>query len=309
MYSWKRHVMLHQPDRSSLLYPSTPLIRYLARRGDATFLPTASSFRGSTAMIYSLESAGGYESLLPERVQNFWRVVAEGEHPDELESHPLIYAYQPRPQLDSLRPALLARAGVAYVVAGPRDVDAGPGPSGLVLRYDGADGRVYAVSGALPRAYVVGGCDEAATPLAALEHVVAPGFAAGRTAVLERSFLRSARVSCGGDSPGRVGTAVVRDRRTNSLLVHVDARRTGWLVVNESWERGWTASIDGRSADVLPANYAMRAVRVPPGAHDVQLTYRPSSFRLGAGISALAFVLTLGGLGGPSLLARVRGRA
>ncbi len=46
-----------------------------------------------------------------------------------------------------------------------------------------------------------------------------------------------------------------------------------FLVVNEMWDRGWTATADGQSVPVLPTNVAMRGVPIPPGASHVELTY------------------------------------
>jgi hypothetical protein len=296
--------MLHQPNQPRYLYPSTPLIRYLEQRPEARMLPTETSFRGATAMIYPLASAGGYESLLPARTQNFWRVIGDGLSPRILESKPLIYAYYTQFQLSKLRPRLLARAGVSHVVAPPPDASTRPVPDGLELRYDGPDGRVFAVSGAVARTYVVGGCEEAAGPLAALERFVADDFPAASSVVLERPFLRDAGVSCAGGSPGRAGSASVLDRSINSLTVRARAERPAWLVVAESWDTGWSATVDGRRAEVLPANSALRAVRIPPGVHTVEMTYSPSRFGIGAAVSLAALGLLVAGL----LAALVRSR-
>jgi len=41
---------------------------------------------------------------------------------------------------------------------------------------------------------------------------------------------------------------------------------------------GWTATIDGEPADILRANYVLRAIEIPAGEHDVIMTYHVSSF-------------------------------
>jgi membrane protein YfhO len=120
-WSWKRDVMLHQPDAPRYLYPATSLIRELARLPQGRFLATGPFLRGSTPMIHSLYSAGGYESLLPERVENLWRVVGEGTPPESLAESPLTSAYHPQFALKMLRSQLLARASVAYVLTPPND--------------------------------------------------------------------------------------------------------------------------------------------------------------------------------------------
>ncbi len=47
-----------------------------------------------------------------------------------------------------------------------------------------------------------------------------------------------------------------------------------YLVITTSWSSGWTATIDGVSAEVLKADTAFMAVRVPSGKHAVRLAYR-----------------------------------
>jgi membrane protein YfhO len=295
LHSWADDVLLHQPNADPYLYPRTPLIRHLEERRESRFLPVGGAFSGSTAMIYPLQSAGGYESLLPGRVQNLWRVVGNGIPPSKLASLPLIYAYHPVFGLGSQKPALLARAGVDSVVAPPRERGERR-PTGLAPAWIGRDGRVFPVPDAVPRAYVVGACEEAGTPLAALSRLVAPKFDPGAAVILERSFLRREKLSCAGGVREAVGSAEIVKRSLNSLLVRIDARRSGWLVVAESWDRGWRASVDGRRTDVLPGNYAFRAVRVPAGKHDVELVYRPALFEVGAAISIASLGVTIGAL-------------
>ena len=45
--------------------------------------------------------------------------------------------------------------------------------------------------------------------------------------------------------------------------------------------------MDGRPAEILRANYVMRALAIPKGAHEVRFLYRPASFRSGMAASAV----------------------
>jgi hypothetical protein len=47
-----------------------------------------------------------------------------------------------------------------------------------------------------------------------------------------------------------------------------------FLVVNETWDRGWTAVVNGHELPVYPTNLMMRGVLVPEGATEVVLEYR-----------------------------------
>ena len=80
----------------------------------------------------------------------------------------------------------------------------------------------------------------------------------------------------------------------DSVRVDVDAPAPGWLLVNETFYPGWTATVDGRATPVLRADYLLRAVRLPPGRHLVRLVYAPLTYLLGATIT-LATALALSG--------------
>jgi len=77
-------------------------------------------------------------------------------------------------------------------------------------------------------------------------------------------------------------------------------------VLSDVYYPGWTATIDGQPTTLYPANFAFRAVLVPPGEHHVAFTFEPIMWRVGLAISAL----TLGGLVCYGVLAwrRRRGR-
>ncbi|MCE5228796.1 YfhO family protein [bacterium] len=66
------------------------------------------------------------------------------------------------------------------------------------------------------------------------------------------------------------------------------------LVLSEMYERNWTATVNGAPAEVFPANYLLRGVKVPAGPSRVVFEYRPKSFRAGAMISLASIALLIG---------------
>ena len=75
----------------------------------------------------------------------------------------------------------------------------------------------------------------------------------------------------------------------------------GYLVIDDGWFPGWTATVDGRATPVLRADYLLRAVRLPPGRHTVRMVYAPLIFLLGMAITlatvALIVALSLAAVG------------
>jgi len=61
---------------------------------------------------------------------------------------------------------------------------------------------------------------------------------------------------------------------------------------------GWQAKIDGEPAEVLRANYTLRALLMPSGKHKVEFTFNPSFYKTGETISLASSILLLLLLGG-----------
>ena len=45
------------------------------------------------------------------------------------------------------------------------------------------------------------------------------------------------------------------------------------VVLSEIWDPGWTATVDGKKAEILKANAVFRGLVVTPGTHDIVLKY------------------------------------
>mgnify|MGYP001382648048 CR=1 FL=1 len=73
----------------------------------------------------------------------------------------------------------------------------------------------------------------------------------------------------------------------------MDTDGAGYLVMRDSWGRGWSATVDGQEASVIRANGRHRAVAVPAGRHIVVLRYRPPGLRAGMLVSLLALLSVL----------------
>jgi hypothetical protein len=87
-----------------------------------------------------------------------------------------------------------------------------------------------------------------------------------------------------------------RERRRNSLKLSVEACAPGYLVLTDAFFPGWEATVDGAPAPIVRANYLVRAVRVPAGAHEVRMRYRPRSFQVGSALSLLGLAACIGAL-------------
>jgi hypothetical protein len=71
------------------------------------------------------------------------------------------------------------------------------------------------------------------------------------------------------------------DRGENSFTLRVNASIPSVLVASQTYYPGLKASIGGASVPVIPANYALSAISLPSGEHDVRFFYDPASIRIG----------------------------
>lgn len=147
--------------------------------------------------------------------------------------------------------------------------------------------RLHRVPDPLPRVYVVGGARNAATDNEAMVTMAGPQFDPRREVFLPPSAAAHAAAS------GFAGTVRVTAVRTDRLAAEVEMSAPGWLVVVEAWDAGWQARVDGRAAEVLPANVLFRAVPVPAGHHQVELGYWPRGLTAGLLLSSSAVAIGL----------------
>jgi hypothetical protein len=73
-------------------------------------------------------------------------------------------------------------------------------------------------------------------------------------------------------------------------------RSPGLVVVSDMYYPGWTLTVDGRPAEILRTNRAMRGVALSAGTHHLVFRYDPLSFRVGivlslVGLAALAILV------------------
>ncbi|MCK5702858.1 MAG: YfhO family protein, partial [Cyclobacteriaceae bacterium] len=60
------------------------------------------------------------------------------------------------------------------------------------------------------------------------------------------------------------------------------------------YSKGWKAFIDGNEAEILRANYILRALELPEGKHTIEFRFEPRSFYIGNMIMWISSVVLLG---------------
>jgi hypothetical protein len=215
------------------------------------------------AMLFGLEDAQGYNPVQPLR---FW-AFSRGVNP-----LPPKYNVTVFPDPD---PVVLDLLDIRWVV-GPASLSA-PG-----FQPELRQGRWLLQRGAeRPRASLFGSWSVVEDWDRALAAVTGPGFDPSQGLVLEQDPGIEA---AGG--PG--GTASYRWLGPEEAEVVVDAPAPAVLLVRNSFDRHWRATVDARDVPVLAADSMLQAVAVPGGRHVVRLRYQDPAIPLGLAGSALA---------------------
>ncbi len=128
---------------------------------------------------------------------------------------------------------------------------------------------------------------------------VAPGPDDAFAAILDPTFDPLDRAIVEGDpriaptADGEKGSATYEEGSPTEVRVTVTATAPSIVVVRQSFDDGWSATVDGASAPVLPADGFLLGVPVEAGAHEIRLTYRDDAVAIGLWLSGAVWLAML----------------
>jgi hypothetical protein len=184
------------------------------------------------------------------------------------------------------RPAFLAAMSVQYVSSLPVLEYAGLTP--IHTRTSPKDANWYKVESALPRAYIA---NRIISGLSAQElegRMLHDGLEPGQ-ALLENAI----------DIPTEVGSYEVTMLRYAPMEIQLEVRAglaKKLLVLNDTYDKDWQASINDQPTEIYRVNQFVRGVVVPAGVSKVVFVYRPASVMVGMWCSIITILVTLVGL-------------
>ncbi len=177
-------------------------------------------------------------------------------------------------------PRARALLGVHYLVAKKPDRGAG-----CVLASDDATGiRVFEMPLSMPRAWIVHNATQVSSPDQIRNALINPSLDLAQSTFL-LGAMPSPMENCAGDS--------VQVMREEPQFVTVEANLNcrGMVIVSDSYSKDWTATVDGKRAPLYAAYSIIDGIAVDPGAHRIELRYRPVSFYLGASLSIASWLV------------------
>ncbi|MBI5090825.1 MAG: YfhO family protein [Candidatus Hydrogenedentes bacterium] len=251
------------------LYPKTALTDFINAQGHPCRFGLGEGGVASGIMAaYGVEDWLGYDGLYPERMIRFQKTLK-------------------REWWDAMEPA----SSIDYFLNDPRFAPEAPMLDAArferVTTLDGLE--VYKNKRAFPRAYLVGQLANIPDVPSLLDAMRTASFDPGKVVLTERP--PSGRLPSATD--GRLGGAQITRYSSTRVSVTVDAAQECYLVLADAFYPGWSATIDGKPAEIFPADYAFRGLVVPAGLHTVEYTYNPLSFRIGLAISSTTLILSV----------------
>jgi hypothetical protein len=248
------------------LAPTAPEINYLQSQTEAFRVETLGCAYYNTLTPYGIDLMTGYESVFPVRLQS------------------TLQACDPTHQL-SMRSAapktlshpLLSSMNLRYLLTSP--LEKAPGPPWREAFH--STSTVWENPNWRPRAFW---CAHPVT-VANLDQALARIRANNTTAEV---LVESDR-----PVPSGVGEARLLGEQPDRIVVGYSAASAGVVVLSESYDPGWHASLNGQPLPILPANGCLMGVVAPPGSGEIQFRYQPRSLTQGFELAGLASLLCL----------------
>lgn len=127
----------------------------------------------------------------------------------------------------------------------------------------------------LPKAWLVNRVEVIADSDQRLKRLQEASFNPARTAVVESQPLVPLAAA------EQAGTVTVQLSRAEWMVLGAETSATSLLVVGEKYYQGWQATVNGKSAPIVPVNHILRGVYLPPGKHRIEFRFDPLPFKIG----------------------------
>ena len=295
LFSIGRMYWMFSPP-ASRLYASDPAIDYIKRGepGRVLALPLGPGavghdpfYGGDALMTHRVRSVLGYHGNELGRYQRLLGKTAETDYAPEIFLSPQFWRHENVRYLYTTAPDTV----IAQVFAQLKIPTLPTRVVGPVRNAAGSLVYLYRLPGDNPPAWV--------SPIAAkagdeqaLATVLDPRFDPGRVAIVDSSAAfgdtglkalpapLTASVAVSTYEPGHIALRLAAPTPERSVLV-----------VSENYFPGWTATVDGKPAQLTRADYNLIGVKLPTGATTVELSFRDAAMATGAKITLVAMIV------------------
>lgn len=271
-------------DERAFVFPQTPVSVFLSQKvgNDRVFGNAGNEFFGSVG----LPSIEGYDAMYQERYAEFISAAADGT------IQPLERSVVTISRGGTYTDRWLSLLGTKYILhkkSDGRNVWVFPHWNYEHYKqiYQDDQYEVLEHTQALPREYLVSDYQIKTDAQEIIHALTNSETDIAKTVVLETQ--PDVQLT------GTNGSVTVVDRGTDRVKYLVETDGPQILVVSDAFDPGWRASINGKEAPILRANYAFRAVVVPEGSSTITFQYIPQGFWESVFVSVM--ILSILGIG------------
>lgn len=222
----------------------------------------------SQNMLYGIEDIGAYSPLVTSR---YYQAI--GLFGNINDSN---FAVTPTPAFVVQRLPILDFLNVSHILSAEKLTH----PDLHLIFVDSHAGVfLYANSGKHDTAHFISSVKIEADWEALKADFLKEGFDPARTLLIERSeFVKTDRsgLTSSVEDPGV--SAVIRSvaQAPERLVWNISVSEKGFFVLSDLYDRGWSATVNGKPSMILPAFGLFRAVEIEkPGAYRIEMQYRP----------------------------------
>lgn len=145
----------------------------------------------------------------------------------------------------------------------------------------------------LPKAWIVPATALVTDPAQRLAILQDQGFPPSTVALVEFQ-PPLAMANPGGVVPPLPQNVTVPVYEGEHIVVEATTPRNALLVLGEKYYKGWKATVDGKSAEIVPVDHILRGVYLSPGNHKVEFVFDPLPFKIGKYLTLASFALFAG---------------
>lgn len=285
---------MFEPARTAQSVQKTDLDNYILEksgegRNYRVLNFTVSTFNDNTTS-YFYSSVGGYhaaklrryQELVEEHISKEMSNVYQALQESKLDTMAMLNAGIPYPvydmsgvNIDSLYPVINMLNTKWFILGGQNNVR-------FPIENPGAYGNAWFVNDLM----WVNNANEEISAL----HNVSPR----EVAIIDKSF-ESAIAELKDFKAGVDSTAEIHQTRliSDEVDYEVNSKNGGLVVFSEIFYPGWKATIDGKEAPIVRADYVLRAMYVPAGKHTIHMEFHPDTVAKTESLANTSFYVLL----------------
>jgi hypothetical protein len=270
-------------SQKSLAFPKTPAIDFLKKQTPPFRVVTFGPFMHNALSPFGIEDIGGYASFYPERYGQYIRLSQNGKQID------IPSRFSRWVSFKKFGSPLLNLINAKYLLVHPSVIIE---KSDLAIVYRG-EINIYENKNVIERVFFVPAadiCPDRQSAYNKLSEYTTDDFK--KKVILESSPITSIHK---GDGDNVRAQSIIQSVVYGHDRIEIKATtdRNGFIVISDNFHPEWRGEVNGQEAEILRANYIMRAIPVQTGEQRIVLNFKTQQ-KLMVHLAAVGWALLAG---------------